>query len=164
MPLRRLAIALAAALAASAAQAHDYRLGDLAIAHPFALAAPPGAPVAGGYLTIENAGAEDDALIAVTVDASVAGAAELHAMTMEGGIMRMSPVEGGIPVPAGETVTLEPGGLHVMLTRLTGGLAEGQVVPATLTFERAGEIAVEFHVEARGARDAGAHDHGAHDH
>lgn len=162
MPTRATLLA-ALLLSTPAAQAHDYRLGDLAIAHPYVTATAPNAPVAGGYMAIVNAGAVDDTLVAVTVDASVAGATQFHEMSMEGGVMRMGALAGGIPVPAGATVTLEPGGLHVMLTRLPGGLAEGQEIPATLTFERAGEVEVVFHVEARGAGGHGG-GHAAHGH
>ncbi len=151
---------LAALLAGTTAAAHDYTVGDISIAHPFALATVGNAPVGGGYMTITNAGTIDDVLIAVTVAAEVAGMVQLHEMTMDGGIMRMGEVTGGIPLPAGEAVTLESGGLHVMFMRLAGGLEEGTEIPATLTFEKAGTIDVVFDVEARGA--AKADDHAGH--
>jgi copper(I)-binding protein len=154
-------IALAAGLTLAAtlgAGAHGYALGDLTIDHPYAFATPPNAPVAGGYLAITNSGEADDVLTAVRTAPDFAGMVQLHEMTMEGGVMRMGEVAGGIPIPAGETVTLEQGGLHVMFLRLPRGFEEGQEVPATLVFEQAGEVEVVFDVEARGA----VTDHGAH--
>jgi copper(I)-binding protein len=151
-------LTLAAALAA---QAHEFTAGDLTIDHPFAFATAPNAPVAGGYMAITNAGETDDRLIAVRAAPELAGMIQLHEMTMDEGVMRMSEVEGGIVLPAGETVALEQGGLHVMFMRLTEGLTEGQEIPATLVFENAGEVEVVFYVEARGE---GGMSHGDHDH
>ena len=79
---------------------------------------------------------------------------ELHTHVREGEVMRMRPVT-DIPVPAGQTVELRPGGLHVMLIGLTGPLQQGSRVPLTLRFERAGEVQVELTVEAAGARGSG---------
>ena len=148
------------ALLAAPAFAHDYAAGELRIDHPHAFATPPTAPVAGGYMTIENGGAENDRLVAVEVGSAVAGMVQLHEMAMEGDVMRMREREGGVPVPAGETVALAPGGLHVMFMRLPEGFAEGREFPATLLFERAGEVEVVFMVERRGATRDHV-DHGA---
>jgi copper(I)-binding protein len=152
--LLTLAAAVAALLALPAA-AHDDGIGDIAIHAPRILATPPNAPVAGGYLSMTNEGETDDVLLSVRVPETVAGLTELHEMAMEDGVMRMSAIEGGIPVPAGETVTLEQGGLHVMMMRLARGLAPGDEVPATLTFRDAGEVEITFAVEARGAGGRG---------
>lgn len=79
-------------------------------------------------------------------------------MSMTDGVMRMRQLEGGVPLPAGETVKLEPGGLHVMLIGLKQPLTEGQTLPLTLTFEEAGTLEVELAIEER---EAGAgHSHG----
>jgi copper(I)-binding protein len=67
---------------------------------------------------------------------------------MEDGVAKMREVEGGIPVPAGESVTLEPGGLHVMLMGLSKPLAEGETAPLTLRFESGAEIAVDAPIRA----------------
>lgn len=93
------------------------------------------------YMRIMNGSDEDDALI----DAVVPGcdAVELHEMTMDGDVMRMRQVEGNrIEVPAGETVMLQQGGLHVMCIGKSAEFAEGDEVPVTLVFENAGEIEV----------------------
>lgn len=154
-------IILIAALAAATAHARDYTAGGITVSTPFAIATAPGAPVGGGYMTIRNDGA-DDVLLSAAVPEEIAGMVQLHAMTTEDGVMRMSEVEGGIPLPSGETVTLEPGGLHVMLMGLAAPLAEGDEMPATLTFRDTGTLDVVFEVEARGA-GAGT-DHGGMDH
>ncbi|MEM9797090.1 MAG: copper chaperone PCu(A)C [Pseudomonadota bacterium] len=156
---KRLVAAALLSVSTLGAQAHEFTLGSLTIDHPFAFATPPAAPVAGGYMTIANDGPSDDVLLAVRVDPELAGMMQLHEMRMEGDIMRMSEIEGGIPIPAGETVKLEQGGLHVMFMRLPQGFEEGQEIPATLIFQQAGEVDVVFNVEARGAQE---HDHSGH--
>lgn len=135
---------------------NEVELGDLAISGAFARATLPNAPVGGGFVTITNKGAVDDRLVAVTSPA--AGEVQLHQMAMEGDVMKMRELPDGIPVPAGETVTLQPGGLHMMLMGLTGPLVEGTSFPATLTFEKAGTVTVELSVASSGAKGpAGMH-------
>ena len=138
--LRILATALALAAATAAAAEERVALGELRLDRLALRATPPGAPVAGGFLRIENRGAADDVLLAAAVDAGVAGRVELHEMVMDGDVMRMSEVAGGIPVPAGGTVALRPGGLHLMLMDLAAPLAEGDVHAVTLTFRDAGTV------------------------
>lgn len=151
-------IALSLALAASAltpalAQHHaapamaattgtEVTAGDLTISGGFTRATLPGAPVAGGFVTITNAGAEDDRLVAVST--SIAKEAQIHEMALENDIMKMRRLEDGLVIPAGETVTLAPGGYHLMFMGLGGAIAEGDVVAVTLTFEKAGDVAVEL--------------------
>ncbi|PRY94769.1 hypothetical protein BCF33_0367 [Hasllibacter halocynthiae] len=152
----RLFQAAAILVAATPALAHDYAVGGITVDHPFVFATPPGAPVAGGYMTITNEGA-DDVLLSAEIPEEVAGIVQLHEMTNEDGVMRMSEVAGGIELPSGETVTLAQGGLHVMFMNLAGPLEEGAEIPATLTFRDAGRLDVVFDVEARGARDGAGH-------
>ncbi|GIT90398.1 hypothetical protein JANAI62_01200 [Jannaschia pagri] len=145
----------------------------LSVSQPMLRATAPGAPVAGGYLVITNPTEADDLLVAATIDLDTVGRVELHEMTMADGVMMMSEVEGGIPVPAGETVVLQPGGLHLMLMGLTGPLEAGATHEVTLTFEQAGEMSVTAPVatlgdiraafEGMGGMDAG-HGHGDHGH
>lgn len=68
--------------------------------------------------------------------------------------MRMRPVEGGVAIPPGAVVRLEPdgGGTHLMLVGLTHPFARGERVPPMLTFARAGDVRVEMTAEAAGAR------------
>lgn len=128
-----------------AAGAHEYRIDSLLIDHPFARATPPGARVGGAFFTIENRGPSADKLMRATSPA--AASAEIHSMAMDGNVMRMHAV-GALEVPAKSTVTLRPGGLHVMLFDLKQPLKPGDVVPLTLTFEKAGPVDVEVQVES----------------
>jgi periplasmic copper chaperone A len=143
-----------AQLAASAAQAGDYDVGSIHIAQPWARATPKGATSGAAYMTITNKGAEPDRVNCVSSDAS--GQCQIHSMTMEDGVMKMRPVEGGLEIKPGETVTLQPSGLHVMLVALKHPLEKDQTVKATLKFDHAGTVDVEFPVAAIGAPAPGA--------
>lgn len=159
------AIAVSAASAADAHAGHGMAmgpitLGDLEISGPFTRATLPGAKVGGGFLTILNKGETADRLVSASSPA--AKDVQLHEMKMEGEVMQMRQLENGIEIPAGSTVTLQPGGLHIMFMGLNGAFVQGQTVPVTLTFEKAGTVEVTLAVEAVGA-DAPA-DHGAMQH
>ncbi|MBX6318403.1 copper chaperone PCu(A)C [Pigmentiphaga sp.] len=143
---------------AASAHAHGYTAGSIRIEHPWARATAPGQPSGGGFLKLTNAG-EADKLIAVRAD--VSASTELHTMQMEGDIMRMRQVD-AIAVPAGGEVELKPGGYHIMFVRLKAPLKEGASFPATLVFEKAGEVQVEFKVHAPGARGGEHGTHGMH--
>jgi periplasmic copper chaperone A len=130
------------------AMAHEYTSKGVTVAHPWARATPGGAKVGGAYLEIKAAAGTGDRLVAVKSPA--AGAAELHNHIMENGIARMRRVD-AIAVPAGKSVTLKPGGYHLMLTDLKAPLKEGDLLKLTLVFEKAGEIEVEATVEPLGA-------------
>lgn len=159
---RILTLALVALTTLSgSAWAHGYKIGSLEIHHPHARATPPGAPVAGGFMTIRNTGAEPDRLIGG--EASFAGEMQVHEMKMDGDVMRMREIEGGLEVPAGGEVELKPGGYHVMFMKLGEQLKEGERRKATLKFEKAGTIEVEFAVEKIDAGH-GNMDHGKMDH
>ena len=152
--LRQLATGLALGLAALAATAHDFTLGSLTIGHPYARPTVPGQSVGGGFMSIANKG-PDDRLLSVT--STVAKSVELHTMSMDGDVMRMRQVE-GIALPAGQSVELKPGALHMMFIGLKAPLKAGDKVPVTLRFEKAGELTVRVSVQAPGA-DAPAHKH-----
>ena len=148
------------ALAPSPASAHEYEAGSLHIEHPWARATPPRAGVAGAYMVIENHGKDADRLLGGSTEA--ARAVQIHSMTMDGGVMKMRQLTDGLELPAGKTVTLDPGGLHLMLVDPVKPLKEGDRVPLTLTFEKAGSVQVDLAVEgigAKGPQEAG-HDHG----
>lgn len=123
-------------------------LGGLRLENGWTRAAGQGAQGV-GFLTIRNTGPEADRLVAASSPA--AARVELHTSLREGDIMRMRPVE-SIPLPAGGSVALAPGGLHMMLMGLTRPLAVGQTVPVTLRFERAGQVTVNMAVQSAGAR------------
>ncbi|MCC7425431.1 MAG: copper chaperone PCu(A)C [Alphaproteobacteria bacterium] len=135
------------ALLSASVRAHDYTLGELAIGHPWTRAT--NGRVGGGFLTIHNTGSQPDAIL--RAHSPAARVMELHTMTMTDGVMRMRPVP-RIELPPGATVTLRPGGLHLMLIDLAAPLRQGGTVPVTLDFARAGSITVELRIEAAGAR------------
>ena len=150
MRLSRLAaVPVLFAILPALAETAPIQAGALTIVRPWALAAPGGAEVAGGYLRIENGGAEADRLLGGGSD--IAGAVEFHEMKVEDGIMKMRELTGGLEIPPGGSVEFKPGGLHLMFTHLKGQLKPGGSFKATLTFEKAGPVALEFSVEAIGA-------------
>lgn len=117
--------------------------GDIAVENAFARAPAGGAKVAAVYMSLSNNGVVADALVGA--DSPVAARVELHTNIQDGDIVRMRPVE-TITVPAGGTVRLEPGGLHLMLIDLKSALKERQRVPLTLTFAEAGKQTIEVTV------------------
>ena len=139
------------------------RIGSLAIEGAWARATPDGAKVGAGYLTIRNAGREVDALVSIATP--VAGKGEIHDMeTTEDGVMRMRALPDGIEIPAGGSVTLAPGGTHLMFLDLKEPLTAGARVPVTLTFKSGASGEVVLPVRPIGAgQDSGKHDH-HHDH
>jgi copper(I)-binding protein len=141
---------------ASPALANDYKLGALQIGHPWTRATPPTAPTGGGYLSIRNTGTEPDHLLSASSPA--AGVVEIHQMKMEGNVMRMRELDGPLEIKPGETVTLAPGGMHLMMMGLKAPLKQGEKVPLTLVFEKAGKIDVELVVVPIGATPS-AHEH-----
>ena len=156
---RILAIAAVLCLSALPAQAADVMAGHLKISAPWARATPKGASVGGGYLTITNTGNETYHLIGGSTP--VSKKFEVHEMTMENGVMKMRPVKGGIEIKPGETVTLKPGGYHVMFVQLNRQLTKGEHFKATLDFAKAGKVDVDFTVEGLAATNAGGDmDHG----
>ena len=159
---RFLVAVLAIGALAAPAAAHEEKTGDITFVHPWSR---PAAQGQNGviYLEMRNGGAAEDRLIAVSTP--LATKVEFHRSTMEDGIHRMEKVE-SIAVPAGGAVTLEPGGLHVMLIGLKFMLMAEETIPVTFTFERSGDITTGVAVESRGGSDHSRlddRDHG-HDH
>jgi protein SCO1/2 len=106
----------------------------------------PGSAPGVMYLSIVNGGVQDERLIAVRTD--VCEVAEIHETTHREGSSRMGPVNGGVPVPAGERVDFAPGGLHVMLLGLRRDLLAGERFPVELIFESGRETRIEVEVRA----------------
>jgi uncharacterized protein YcnI len=129
-------------------------VGPIRIAAAWTRATPPGADVAAGYMTITNTGSEPDTLLGGT--AGFAREVAVHSMTVEDGVMRMSEIPGGLVVAPGATVTLTPGGDHVMFMGLSEAPKAGGAVRVTLRFERAGDVTVDFPVAPLGATTAPA--------
>lgn len=142
-------IAAALVLAASTAFA-----ADLEISGAFMRASPRMANAGAGFLTIKNSGPRDDRLIAA--EAGISKAVELHTHEKDGDIMRMRRVE-SIAVPAGAVAELKPGGDHVMFIALHKPLTEGESVPVTLVFEKAGRKSIDVPVLAVGAMRPAGH-------
>ena len=109
------------------------------------------------YVTIENRGGGDDRLVGASTLA--AGAASLHSSSNEGGVARMRPISGGLPLPARETVTLAPSGNHIMLTNLAAPLKRGQPLDLTLVFERSGRRTVPVRIVEGAAAPSAHHGH-----
>lgn len=124
--------------------------GPLEITGAFTRATAPGAPAGGAFVTIHNTGDTADKLIGASSE--IAAHVELHQMKMNGNVMEMSPVDGGLDIAPGDTLTLKPGGFHIMLIGLKNQLVQGQSVPITLEFEKAGKVSLDFAVGAIGAQ------------
>ncbi len=151
---RILALAtLSAVVIAAPVRADEVKAGDLVISQAWSRATPSGAKVAGGYLTIENKGTAPDKLLSVS--AEIAGKADLHEMTTENGVMKMRPLDKGLVIEPGKTVKFAPGGYHLMLQELKAPLKQGDKVPVTLEFEKAGKVAVSLDVQGVGAQAPG---------
>jgi periplasmic copper chaperone A len=137
---RIIAILFAAALAGSA-QAADVQIGGLTIHDPSAKQSPKGADVGAAFMVIDNRG-NADRLVAATADN--ADHVEIHEMAITDGVMKMREMPGGLDIPAGGKVELKPGSYHLMLMGLKQPIAAGATIKGTLTFERAGKVAVDF--------------------
>ena len=146
-------VVVLAALSLSTAQAADSKVGDLQISAPWARATPKGAQIGGGYLKITNTGKTPDRLTGGV--SPVAGKVEVHEMSMSGGVMKMRQLGNGLEIKPGETVELKPGGYHLMFTNLKQQLEQGKPFTATLSFEKAGKVDLQFDVEGIGAQGTG---------
>jgi copper(I)-binding protein len=142
---------LVLAFAAISVHAHEYQLGAIVIGHPHAAATVAGQTSGGGFMKLVNQGAADRLLSA---SATVCERIEMHTMRIEGDVMRMRQLD-TIELPAGKTVELKPGGLHLMLVGLKAPLKAGESFPLKLKFEHAGQLTVEVKVEP----PRGAHQH-----
>jgi copper(I)-binding protein len=142
-------------LTASAAAAHEYKIGELTIEHPWARASAGNAKTGAVFMTIVNTVGGSDRLLSASTP--IAATAELHTHLMDSdGVMKMRQVE-AVELAPGATTKLAPGGYHVMLMGLTERLLEDTTFPLTLRFERAGELTVDVVVEPVAALE-GSHD------
>ena len=148
-----LAAALACAASTSPAQAPG-----VTVSGAWARATMPGQPVSGAYFDIVSA--EGGALVGASSPA--AGVVEVHQMQLDGGVMKIRAMP-RLPLPAGKTVSLKPGGYHVMLMDLKAPLAKGTAVPLTLVFKNAQGVESQLQLEVPvSAQAPGAHaGHGA---
>ncbi|MGH7087480.1 MAG: copper chaperone PCu(A)C [Stellaceae bacterium] len=139
-----LGLMLAVALGASAMAAES----EIALTNAWARATPGGARTGAAYVTITNKGKAPDRLVSATTP--VAGMAELHTTIEANGVSQMRPVK-SLEIKPGESVTLKPGGMHLMLMRLKGPLKQGETFPLALTFAKAGQIETAAKVAKIGA-------------
>lgn len=149
--------ALVLVLSVQTLLAHEFKAGTIEIDHPWSRATPGGATVAAGYFTLKNTGATPDRLVSAT--SGVAERVEIHEMAVKDGVMTMRPLPDGVVIPAGGSVALKPGSYHIMFFGLKQPLKQGAVFDGSLTFEKAGTVAVKYNVEAIAA-EGGGHDHG----
>ncbi|TAK47338.1 MAG: DUF1775 domain-containing protein [Xanthobacteraceae bacterium] len=140
--------------AAKGVPATTFRIGSIVVASPYLRATPPGAQVAGGYMTLTNTGSTTDRLTGGTLDQ--VRRLEIHEMTMTDNVMRMRAMPNGIEIRPGETIELKSGGYHIMGMELQGSFTEGQIVKGTLQFEKAGTLDIEYAVRPIGG---GGHRH-----
>jgi copper(I)-binding protein len=134
-----------------------FKAGTIVIEAPWARATPASSKVGAGYMKVTNTGEQADRLVGGTLP--VAGAVEIHEMSMIDGIMKMRRLAKGLEIKPGQSVELKPGGFHVMFTGLREGLKEGQTVKGTLVFERAGSVEVQYQVAPIGAKSGGQEHH-----
>ena len=143
------ALSLAAVFSLADAQAHELKIGDLVIHHPWSRQSPMSASVAAGFMTITNTGKQDDRL--VKASSEISPVVQIHDMTMEGDVMKMVELPDGLVIPAGATVKLKPKSLHIMFMDVKQQPGEGTSFTGTLTFEKAGMVTIDYEVAAPGA-------------
>jgi copper(I)-binding protein len=139
-----------AGLIAAPARGQEVKAGDLMITQAWSRATPNGAKIGSGYFTIENKGTTPDRLVGVS--AEIAGKVEVHEMAMKDGVMTMRPLQAGLTIDPGKTVKLAPGGYHLMMFDLKSPLKQGDALPVTLEFEKAGKVKVSLDVQGIGAQ------------
>ena len=124
--------------------------GTLEIHKPWARFSSHSLPedFAGAFLSIANKGTDDDRLVAAS--SPLAERVELHGIRVAGADIEMRPLDNGVALPAGATMVLKPRGYHLLLQGVKEPLAKGSTLPITLTFEKAGTVAVDFAVEEPG--------------
>jgi copper(I)-binding protein len=156
--LNKLIVLAALLLPACFANAHEYKAGELEIAHPWSQELPPNAPNVAAYFVIHNSGKTADRLL--SVDSPIAGEAQLHEHVMQGDVMKMQHVP-NVQIPAGGEVTFAPMAYHVMLLNLKDRslLSDGKRFPLTMHFEKAGDVQVEVAVEKQAPQDMQKHAH-----
>ena len=148
-------LSLAALFTLADAQAHEVKIGNIVIHHPWSRQSPMSASVAAGFMTITNTGTTDDRLVKATSE--ISPMVQIHDMKMEGDVMKMVELPDGLAIPAGATVKLKPKSLHIMFMDVKQQPSEGTSFTGTLTFEKAGTVTVDYEVAAPGADMSGTH-------
>jgi copper(I)-binding protein len=141
--------ALAAISLVTGSHAHETKIGNLSIFHPWSRQPLPASAVAAGFMKITNTGSEDDRLVKAT--ATISDTVQIHEMSMDNGVMKMGELTDGLVIPAGATVEFKPGSYHMMFIGLKEKPVEGTAFAGTLTFEKAGTVDISYDVEAPNA-------------
>ena len=145
-----LVFAILMMLGATQAFAQSFKTGSIEVDHPWMRATPKGADSTAGYFRIMNSGTTADRLTGGS--SSLASSVQFHEMTMTNGVMKMRPLPKGLEIKPGETIELKPNSFHAMFVGLKQPVKQGDHVKGTLTFEKAGDLEVEFAVESIGAQ------------
>jgi copper(I)-binding protein len=145
-------------LPACFANAHEYAVGEIHVAHPWSQELPPNAPTVAAYFVINNNGKTADRLLSVA--SPIAGLAELHEHVKQGDLMKMQQVP-SVEIPAGGNITFAPMAYHVMLLELKDRslLSDGKRFPLTLNFEKSGDVTVEVTVQKQAPAGTEEHMH-----
>ena len=133
--------------------AAEFEIGSIEVQQPWSRETPRGAKAAVGYLVVKNNGSTPDRLVEVTGE--IASKAKIYETAVDAnGFMTMRQLTEGLEVPAGAEVALKPNSFHIMFLDLMHGVKKGETFAATLKFEKAGSVKVEFAVGAAGAASA----------
>ncbi|CAN7707417.1 copper chaperone PCu(A)C [Pseudomonas sp. LjRoot277] len=156
--LNKLIVLAVLLLPACFANAHEYKAGELEIAHPWSQELPPNAPTVAAYFVIHNKGNTADRLL--SVDSPIAGVAQLHEHVMQNDLMKMQHVP-SVEIPAGGEVTFAPMAYHVMLLELKDRslLSDGKRFPLTMHFEKSGDVTVDVSVQKKPPEGMQTHAH-----
>lgn len=156
--LNKLIVLAALLLPACFANAHEYKAGQLEIAHPWSQELPPNAPTVAAYFVIQNKGDAADRLL--SVDSPIAGIAQLHEHIKQNDLMKMQQVA-SVEIPAGGEITFAPMAYHVMLLELKDRslLSDGKQFPLTMHFEKSGNVTVQVTVQKQAPDGAPMHAH-----
>ena len=145
---KQLVIFFAIFIIITSSLAHEYKIGNLKILHPYITETPPGAKISGGYMKIINTGNQTDHLSLVTVDFTKS--AEIHEMRTENDVIKMRKIKDGIEIPAKGFTELKHKGYHIMFMNLLKPMIRGETHEGTLYFEKAGNVKVIFIIEKMG--------------
>lgn len=154
--MKRLLVAASAALLTLSAPAFAQ---NIMIKDAYVRSSTPSSPTGAAFMMLMNESDSDDRLISVASD--VAARVELHTHIEDAnGVMKMTEIEGGIPIAAGETHMMQRGGDHVMFMGLKAPLEQGGEITVTLTFEKAGDVKVTIPVDSERKPGQGSMKHG----
>lgn len=147
LTLVAIVITMTSAISTKAVYAMDGHIhhGSLMISDAVMRAVLPGGKVTAAYMTITNTSTQDEALVSVSYNG--AKKSEIHTMEVVNDVMKMRPIDGVLTIPAGGSVMLQPGGLHLMFMGLTDKPKAGDEATISLDFENAGPLTMTIPVQ-----------------